>query len=95
MLGREEVGDDGVDKPGRGRRQSNWGLGVGTTMGRLESDQVSDSFGLGFFFFFFIYCSAKRRRFALIIYKKKKAKRRCFTIGSFGARLGSGSGSAR
>ena len=42
-----------------------------------------------------MYCSAKQRRFALIIYLKKNAKRRRFTIGSFGARLGSGSGSAR
>ena len=50
--------------------------------------RVSDFFSLGFFF---IYCSAKRRRFALIIYKKKKTKRRHFMIGSFGARLGSGS----
>ena len=40
VSGREEVGDDGVDKQGRGRRQSNRGLGVGTTKGRLESERL-------------------------------------------------------
>ena len=43
MSGREEVGDNEVDKQGRGRQQSRLssrGLGVGTTMGRLKSERL-------------------------------------------------------
>ena len=49
---------------------------------------MSDSFSLGFFFHIL---QCKTMSFCIDNLKKKKTKRRRFMIGSFRARLGSGS----
>ena len=67
-------------------------------MGRViqKSESVSEfvNYGLSFFFFHILVLQCKTTSFCTDnLFKKKNAKRRRFMIGSFGARLGSGSGS--